>query len=188
MKAKAFPLLATVGLMALALKGFAQQMPDMTSDGQAKIIIEKKGANPETYQFSGAFPSGLKCIEHTGATPADNYTDIMLIQSFDNSDGSQTLVNVTMRFWPNSSGTFQLPINGDLVKEGHITLDIERGNSRTILLDASPEKGTRGTLTIQDYPLHLGNKIKGVFDATLMDNNDELIHVSGSFNVKRKKE
>lgn len=184
---KVLYLFATVAF--IALKCSAQQMPDMSSDGQAKIIIETKGTKPVTYIFPGAFPSGLKCVKHVGENSvADNYTDIFFAHSFDNSDGTQTLVTVTMRFWPNNVGTFKLPINGDQPSEAHITVNIETGNSRTILLDASPEKGTGGTLSIENYPTAVGGKMKGVFDANLLGDKDNLYHVRGEFNIKRKNE
>ena len=166
----------------------AQQLPDLTSDGYAKLIIEKKGAKPITYNFPGAFPSGLKCVKHTGTTTAENYTDILFGHSFDNSDGTQTLVTVTMRFWPNNVGSFKLPINGDQNSEGHITINIDKGNLETILLDDSPEKGTGGSISIENYPTAEGGKIKGIFDAKLMDAKDNIYHVSGAFNIKRKNE
>ncbi|MGH2645687.1 MAG: hypothetical protein ACRDE2_17180, partial [Chitinophagaceae bacterium] len=149
MKNKIFLFLATIAFVVLALKCSAQQMPDMTSDGFAKITIEKKGAKPEIYSFPGAFPSGLKCVKYIGETPALGHTEILFIYYFDNSDGTQTLVTVSMRISPNKAGTFQLPINGDLAVEGHLSVNIDSGNSSTILLDASPQKGTGGTITIQ---------------------------------------
>lgn len=175
-------------MVALVLNCSAQQLPDMSSDGQAKLIIEKKGAKPITYNFPGEFPSGLKCVKHTGATATENYTDIFLGHSFDNSDGTETLVTVKMRFWPNMVGGFKLSINGDQASEGHITINIDRGNSETILLDASPGKGTGGSISIENYPAAVGDKIKGTFYATLMNEKNELVHISGSFNIKRKKE
>ena len=64
MKYKIILLFAIVAFMTPDCS--AQQLPDMTSDGYAKLIIEKKGAKPITYNFPGAFPSGLRCVKHTG--------------------------------------------------------------------------------------------------------------------------
>ena len=95
---------------------------------------------------------------------------------------------VTMRFWPNNVGVFKLPINGDQVSEGHLSINRDRGNSETSLLDDSPEKGTGGTISIENYPTAVGGKMKGAFDAILMADDNSLYHVSGSFNIKRKSE
>lgn len=187
LKTRIFFLFSIVAFLTLIQQCNAQ-MPDMTSSGMAKLTIEKKGEKPITYNFPGTFPPQIKCIVHTGSTNADNYTDISCINDFDNSNGTQSQVTLSMRFWPNTTGTFKLPINGDQTSEGHISLDIEIGNTRTIMLDASPEKGTGGTIKIENFPEAVGGKIKGTFDATLMDEKNQLVQVSGSFNIKRRKE
>ena len=146
MKNNFFPLFVTLAFMTLTLKSSAQQMPGMPSGGSAKFTIEKKGSKPVTYIFPNGFPAALKCVEHKGETAAETDTEIILTNDFDNPDGTETLVMVNMRIRPSGSGNFKLPINGDQATEGHLSMNIERGNTRTSLLDASPEKGTGGTI------------------------------------------
>lgn len=188
MKNKIFALLATFVFIASTLKCSAQQMPDMTSDGQAKLVVEKKRSKSETYIFPGDFPSGLHCVTHKGSSATDTNTDIWFVYQFNNSDGSNPVVEVYITIRPSGTGTFRLPINGDLSREAQMGVTIDRGESKTALSCDFPEDGTGGTVIIQNYPTKIGGKVKGVFEANLKSKKGEIYHVSGEFNIKRKAE
>jgi hypothetical protein len=188
MKIKIFSLFTTIVFMALALtlKSSAVQMPDMSTSGHAKIVIEEKNKKPETYNFSGDFPSGLKCLEDARSSPAS--TQIIMLQDFDKGNGSDTLVGVHLRIEPNGAGTFQLNPAHDSDPSGHVKIQRSGQNVERPLSDAddvSPKR-TGGTIIIENYPKAVGGFIKGTFDVKLLDLKDNLVHVSGEFYIKRK--
>ena len=165
---------------------FAQKKSKgIPAGGHAKLIVEKAGEKPVTYNFPDALPAAYNCIVHNdGPSIPERYTEIIFIYTFDNGS-KQTDVTVSLRIEPNGVGSFPLdpPMPDKPVPSGDI--NIQFNNTAGPSLMQSPSEGTGGSVTIDNFPKAVGGNITGTFKAKLVDGKGALYNVSGEFNIKR---